>query len=123
MASKRAGPLVVTLLTASRAGRSALGRIDDLRFLEDVHASGKSFKRLGLLLDLGDSQGHRRRAGPLVVTLLTASRAGRSALGCLNDLRFLEDVHAAGKSFKRSGDKGASPGVVGHLLARGARHA
>ena len=52
------------------------------------------------------------RAGPLVVTLLTASRARRSAFRCLNDLRFLEDVHATGESLKRRGDKGAGLRVV-----------
>ena len=48
-------------------------RLDDLGFLEDVHAAGETLQRLGGLLRL-------------------------------DDLRLLEDVHAAGEALQRLGD-------------------
>ena len=63
----------MSFLTTSRAGLEMLLGLDDLRFLEDVHAAGEALQRLGDLLRL-------------------------------DDLGFLEDVHAAGETLQRLGD-------------------
>ena len=44
----------MSFLTTSRAGLEMLLLLDDLRLLEDVHASGEVLKRLGDLLGLDD---------------------------------------------------------------------
>ena len=69
----------MSFLTASRAGLARLLDCDDLGFLEDVHASSESLKRLLDLLDLLDLLG---------------------LLEC-DDLGFLEDVLASSESLKR----------------------
>ena len=69
----------MSFLTASRAGLASLLDCDDLGFLEDVHASRESLKRLLDLLDLHDLLG---------------------LLDC-DDLGFLEDVLASGEALKR----------------------
>ena len=122
-APKRASPLVVSEITATSALRRSLGRIDHLRFLEDVQAASKSLKGLGHLLGLDDTRRHRRGASPLVVTENAASRALCSAASHLRDLMFLEDVHATGKSHERTVVRRARLAVVRHLVASRANHA
>ena len=48
----------MSFLTTSRAGLEMLLGLDDLRFLEDVHAAGEALQRLGDLLGL-DRREHR----------------------------------------------------------------